>query len=176
MLSLTSVMPVWAEKSTVVTDTFLYSRPTTNANVIADLHAGTQVNMLLRSGGWKKIEVSEKQTGWVRSYQVRSGVVTTTGVEEGKKTGGFLSGLASLSRRASSLFSSNRKTPSYQRTATIGVRGLSEEQIKNAKPDLARLASMEGYRSSRKQAKKFARKGKLRPQKLNHMPRSGKEQ
>lgn len=164
-----------AAVATVITDSHLHSRPSTRSPVVTQLHSGMQVKTLLRSGGWKKIEVSKSKIGWVRSYQVRDGVIEADPQPESKKSGGFLAGLASLSRRASSLFSSNRRSSSSQRTATIGVRGLSEEQIKNAKPDFAQLARMESHRSSSKRAGLFARQGTRKAQQISHMPQSERE-
>ena len=87
--------------------------------------------MFSRQGGWKEIFADEKAIlGWVRSYQVREGNFEPTVQTESKSDSrGFLAGLASFSRRASGFFkSSSGRTSSG--TATIGVRGLSEEEIK----------------------------------------------
>lgn len=109
----------------------------------------------------------------MRSYRVRSGSLSIT--EKQSASGGFFSGLASLSRKASGLFSRQRKDYSFQRTATIGVRGLSEEQIKNAKPDLDELKKMDSFRSNKEKNKLFVRQGNMKPIKISHMPKSGAE-
>lgn len=158
-----------AEPATIVSDAKLHQRPTYLSPMIKQIKAGTQVELISRSGGWKKISTLEDVNGWVRSYQVRNGIIIT---ERKKESGGFFSSLASLSRKASGLFSSDKKDFSFQRTATIGVRGLSEEQIKNAQPDLHELKKMESYRSKKSKAKKFAKKGKLVKAKIEHMPKS----
>lgn len=165
---------VLAENGTIISDTALYQRPSIQSNVVQQLKAGTLVSINSRSGGWKKIAINKSHQGWVRSYRVRSGTLKISPQEQ--KSGGFFSGLASLSRKASGLFSSRKKDYSFQRTATIGVRGLSEEQIKNARPDLDELNKMETFRSNKSVAMKYARQGKLAAAKINHIPKSGAEQ
>lgn len=163
-----------ANDATVVSDSELYQRPSIQSSKIMSVKAGTPVTVESRLGGWKKISVGKKHTGWIRSYKVRTGTLQVSQKEQ--KSGGFFAGLASLSRKASGLFSSNKKDYSFQRTATIGVRGLSEEQIKNAKPDLLQLQKMETFRSNKSASRSYARLGKLVAAKIPHMPRSKAEQ
>lgn len=170
-----TVSSVSAETATIVTDSSLYQRPSMQAGVIRYLEAGTAVDINSRLGSWKKISINDDLSGWVRSYQVRTGDFTTIKQEQG--SGGFISGLASLSRKVSGLFSNNNKKDySFQPTATIGIRGLSEEQIKNAKADLNELKKMESFRSNKKNTRKYARKGNLKAIKIRHMPKSGAEE
>ncbi len=163
---------VAAETATIVSNTTVYQQPSFSAPQIAPLANGRQVELIARQGGWKQVQTGSV-TGWVRSYQVRSGAISTS--EQASSSGGFFSGLAALSRKASGLFSSDRKGYSFQRTATIGVRGLSEEDIKNARPDFEQIKQMESYRSKSKPAKKFARKGGRKAIKLAHLPKSTAE-
>lgn len=165
---------VSAESATVVTDATLYRTPDIRAVKLKQLTSGTAVDFIKQVGSWKQISLlQEKNTGWVRSYQVRTGDITVT--RETTESGGFFGALASLSRKASGLFSSERKDYSYQRTATIGVRGLSEEQIKNAQPDFAQLEKLESFREQKKVIQQFAASGQLQSRKLKHMPKSGRE-
>jgi hypothetical protein len=166
-----------AETATIIANTPLYQRPSVYSKTLSELYAGNRVDVTSRVGSWKKVTLDDQTVGWVRSYRVRSGISSTTVVnEEPSDSGGFLSGLAQLSRKASGLFSSEKKSYSFQRTATIGVRGLSEEQIKNAQPNLGELNKMETFRSSKKSARRFAKEGKLHAIKLAHMPASEVEQ
>lgn len=163
-----------AEKATIISNTALYQRPSIQSNIIRQLKAGTPVTTESRQGGWKKIAVDRSNQGWVRSYRVRTGTLKVSQKEQ--QSGGFFSGLASLSRKASGLFSSKKKDYSFQRTATIGVRGLSEEQIKNARPNAIELEKMETFRSNKSIARNYARTGKLAAAKINHMPKTRAEQ
>ncbi len=159
-----------AETATVVADTKLYQRPSIQSNIISSLQAGTQVEALTRQGGWKQISHANT-SGWVRSYQLRSGIITIEATAS-DESGGFFSNLARLSRKASGLFSREKRDPKYKHTATIGVRGLSEQELKNAEPDYQQLKKLESFRSSRKRARKFAASGNLKAIKVSHMPKS----
>lgn len=174
LLLLVHASVVLATDATIISDTALYQRPSIQSNIIQQLGAGTFVTIDSRQGGWKKISVDKTRQGWVRSYRVRSGTLKVSQQEQ--ESGGFFSSLASLSRKASGLFSSKKKDYSFQRTATIGVRGLSEEQIKNAQPDVKELNKMETFRSNKSVASNFARQGKLAAAKINHMPKTKAEQ
>jgi hypothetical protein len=164
----------YAQSATIISDTALYQSPrVTSSKIAASITAGTPVTIHSRLGGWKKISDVNGSEGWVRSYKVRSGAIVIT--EKEQNSNGFFSGLANLSRKASGLFSSEKKDYSFQRTATIGVRGLSEEQIKNAKPDMKQLNKMESYSSNKKSAHHYARIGQLQAHTISHLPKSRSE-
>ncbi len=169
----TTPLSISADPATIISDTALYQYPSFDAPTLAPLNSGQQVDSLGRSGSWNQISTENSQTGWVRSYQLRSGIVEISSQKE--TSGGFFSGLAHLSRKASGLFTSKNKGYSFQRTATIGVRGLSEEEIKNAKADLKELKKMESYRSNKNSAKRFANSGNLVAIKVVHMPPTNNE-
>jgi len=162
-----------ASEATIISDTSLYLRPSVSSPKSTFIKAGTPVTIVSRLGGWKEVTTPDDGTAWVRSYKVRSGTIIIS--EKEKDSGGFFSGLASLSRKASGLFSSEKKGYSFQRTATIGVRGLSEEQIKNAKPNLDELKKMESFRSKKRKSKSYADQGHLKAIEVAHMPRSEAE-
>ena len=166
---------VRAESATVVTDAALYRSPTVQGVQLKQLASGTVVDYVKQVGSWKQINLKqEKMTGWVRSYQVRTGEISVK--TESSNSGGFFGALASLSRKASGLFSSDRKEYSYQRTATIGVRGLSEEQIRNAQPDFGELAKLESFRENNKAIRQFAASGQLQSRNIKHLPKSKQEE
>ena len=172
LLCLSSVAS--AEPATVVTDATLYQTPSIRAVKLKQLASGTAVDFIKQVGSWKQVALAQgRTTGWVRSYQVRMGEISVE--RSSTESGGFFGALASLSRKASGLFSSDRKEYSYQRTATIGVRGLSEEQIRNAQPDYAELEKLESFRENKKIIQQFASSGHLQTRKVNHLPRSNRE-
>ena len=154
----------------VVREATVYSKADRNASKVSKLPAGTEVNIFGRQGGWKEIYSDKLQViGWVRSYQVREGV--TLNVPEAEKTSdsrGFLSGLASLSRKASGFFSLDGGATSSS-TATIGVRGLSEEEINTAQADFDELKKMKSFASSKKREKAFSSEGNLKTAKVKHL-------
>ena len=54
-------------------------------------------------------------------------------------------------------------------TVTTGVRGLSEEKLKNAKPNPQALQAAKAYASSKGEAQHFADEGGLHPQSLEYL-------
>lgn len=162
---------VTAEPATVLSATTVYQSPATESTRLGTLPEGELVQVETRVGGWKQVSSEQQLNGWVRSYQVRSGELVIHQSEQ--ESGGFFSGLASLSRKASGLFGGGDRDGGYsfQNTATIGVRGLSEEEIRNAQADFDQLNRMEKYRSNKKKARKFADKGHKVASKIPHIPK-----
>lgn len=165
----------YAASATVISESPLHQNPSIQSSVLTTLKVGTKVDTIKRNGGWKLITTNDSQskTGWLRSYKVRQGAISIVKKEEG--SGGFFSGLASLSRKASGLFSSEKKDYSFSTTATIGVRGLSEEEIKNAQPDLKQLKQLDRFKSSKKSTLAFAKQGLLKSTSLKHLKKSKAE-
>ena len=60
-------------------------------------------------------------------------------------------------------------------TATMGVRGLSEADLENARPDTEELKQLKENSVSDKTAQKFARAGGLKAQKVRVLPKPKKK-
>ncbi|HEY3487101.1 MAG TPA: hypothetical protein VGL10_03465, partial [Gammaproteobacteria bacterium] len=143
-----------------------------NAKSFTSLAPGTRVNVLTRQGGWQQVnlQTSPNVQGWVRTYEVRTDIEPGTSPSVVKKSKdsdeGVLGGLAGLSRASTGLF--GRRGPesgnSNDMVATIGVRGLSEEDLEKAKPDPVELAKMIQYSADAETAKQYAQAGKLHSQ------------
>ena len=148
----------------------VFAAASSTSERIGELSAGTRVNIFSRQGGWKEIFSEQKSiVGWVRSYQVREGDFSEVAkVETEPDSRGFLSGLASFSRKASGLFKLGGSRTSSG-TATLGVRGLSEEQIKAAEPDYGQLEKMRAYTSNQNRIDRFQRDGQLRTHKVKFL-------
>jgi hypothetical protein len=71
-----------------------------------------------------------------------------------------------------SLFNFGRSGSSGFTVAT-GVRGLSEEDLKNAKPDIRELEMMHNYAVNKAMAERFARDARLKSQQLDYLPSNG---
>ncbi len=156
----------------VVRQATVYSKASSNASTVTKLPAGTEVNVFSRAGGWKEVYSDKLQIiGWVRSYQVREGVTASIPqAEKSSDSRGFLSGLASLSRKASGFFGlGGDGSATSSGTATIGIRGLSEEEINTAKADFEQLKEMKTYASSKKRQKTFLAEGKLKKRKVKYI-------
>ena len=158
------------QQGLIVRSATVYSDASSVSEQIGQLAAGTRVSIFSRKGGWNEIfSEQEAITGWVRTYQVRAGeLVRSTEVKSQPDSRGFLSGLASFSRKASSFFSIGGSRTSSS-TATIGVRGISEEQIQSAEPDFAELEKMKAFVSNDMRLENFQAEGQLSASEIKHI-------
>ena len=163
-------IPGFAEQAIIVRLATVYDKASNASEQITRIEAGSQVEVFERQGGWKQIFSDQKSIiGWVRSYQVR----TVYGgsrpeIKTEPDSRGFLSGLAAFSRKASSFFGGS-DSGGTTRTATIGIRGLSEEEIKGAKPDLLELGKMQLFASNPERMPVFVKQGQLVAQNVAHL-------
>lgn len=167
---LSLALPLTAEEAIVVRLSTVYDKASSASDQVSRIEAGSKVKVFERKGGWKQIYSEQKSiVGWVRSYQVRtvySGFTPEIKAEPDSR--GFLSGLASFSRKASRFFTAS-DTGGSARTATIGIRGLSEEEIKKARPDLEELDKMQQFASSSTRMSGFAKEGQLVARNIAHI-------
>ena len=134
------------ESATTTRATELRAEPQIDAPVLAALPEGKHVKAIQRKSGWAKIEADQK-TGWVRVFHLRF-QATVSQTSEG-------SGSSLLS-----FFSGKPRGPSAQ-TATIGVRGLSEEELKSATPNPDALKKLQSFMADRSLSETFAREANL---------------
>lgn len=129
--------------------TDLKERPSAEARTIAPLAADAPVKVLARQGAWTQVEAGT-QRGWVRAFHLRfqSTVETSSG-----GAGGITSFFGFGARQA----------PTTSKVATLGIRGLTPEDFKNASPDPAALKKLQSWRSDRASAERFAKEAKLAP-------------
>ena len=124
------------------------------AVVIIPLPSDTPVKVLARSSGWTKVEVNGK-VGWVRVFHLRFPANVDSSSSSSSSSGGFLGGLTS------SLGLGGKPKQDGTKLATVGIRGLSEEDMKNASPNPEALKKMQSYRVDKASAERFAKDGKL---------------
>lgn len=139
------------EKASTNRATELKERPALDARTLAPLAADSPVTVLSRKGGWTQVEAGT-QRGWLRAFHLRFQSTVETA-----ESGSSLGGLTSLFGFGS------RKAPETSRIATIGIRGLTPEDFKNASPDPAALKKLQSYRADKASAERFAREAKLAP-------------
>ncbi len=148
--------PVHAEQvAYTVRSTEIKQQPFSDAATVATLNEKTSVNILSRQGGWMKIS-SERGSGWVKLLSLRSNSTA------GKQGDSGLQSLLNAGRSGSSGV-----------TVATGVRGLSEEDLKNARPNPRELEKLQRYAVDKAQAEKFARGAKLKNQQLDYLPSNG---
>lgn len=142
-----------ADPGTTVRNSDLFSEPSYQAEKISILEKGSPLTVLKRQGGWYHVKANKsEQQGWVRMLSIRLGTAD-------RKKGD--SGITALSQFA-------RTGQSGQVVAT-GVRGLSEEDIREARPDLQELEKMQGYQTSPARARTFARQNDLQAREVSYL-------
>jgi uncharacterized protein YgiM (DUF1202 family) len=137
-----------------VRDTDLKARPYSDADTLSVVSANSKVEIMQRKSSWMQVKVGGK-TGWVKMLSLRLGEASAQ-----KKRGD--SGLASLFNVAT--------TGSSGSTVTTGVRGLSEEQLKNTHANPQELEAARAYAVDKAEAKKFAKAGKLTAHSMDYLP------
>ena len=171
LLLLCLVVPTQADQDGVIVRLApVYTDASSISQRVGKISAGTRVSIFERKGGWKQVFSEEKSIiGWVRSFQVREGSYTAAPeLETSTDSRGFLTGLAAFSRKASGFFKTDGSRTSSS-TATIGVRGLSEEEIKSASADFEEFEKMQGFSSDSKRMPAFTSQGGLRAQQVAHI-------
>lgn len=113
-----------------------------------------------RKGSWVKVRTAQGTTGWVHMFDVgaQAGAAAAS-----SGSGAATSGLRSLG----GLFGGGSSTTA---TATVGIRGLSAEDIANAQPNPAAVQQAEKLRVSADQAQRFASAAALRKQNVEPLP------
>lgn len=128
----------------------LMATPYRDAKPAGQLPSNTTVDILERRGGWLRISAKGK-IGWARLHQVRAGQGPGA-----KKSGGGLAILKNVGQTG--------RSGSQGIVATTGIRGLSAEELKSAKPNPKAVQSMEASRASETAARDFARRAGLKEQ------------
>ncbi|MDP2246493.1 MAG: SH3 domain-containing protein [Nitrosomonadales bacterium] len=134
----------------------LKQHPFSDAPTITNLASDTELEVIKRQGGWMQVK-SGANEGWLKMTAVKLGTGAAT---QGKGGGGLgtLFNLATTGRSGSSGV-----------TVTTGIRGLGQEELKNAQPDHAAVQKMETFVGARNEAASFASGGKLQAQKVEYL-------
>ncbi len=143
------------ESGYAVRDCGIMDGPFRDAEEIASLKKGASVTILKRKGGWLNISI-ETTEGWVRMLYVRRGQKGSapSSTTEAKGVLGLSSGRAGTGNVV----------------AATGVRGLGEEELKEAEYSAKQIKKLESFTVSKKKAKKFAKKAKLKSRKVKFLP------
>ena len=139
----------------LVKDVQLRASPSLKAEMVGLLLKDSQVTILKRNGGWYQVKTPANSTAWLSMLRVRFKPRTQQASQK-RSNKGFVS----LRQGHSNI------------TATTGVRGIGESDIKNAKPDLFSLYHAEGYRVTFAEAKVFAKQGALVAQSIDYQESS----
>lgn len=141
------------EPAYTVRPTELKAKPFSDAATLMTLAEHSELEVLVRQASWMRVKVNDK-TGWVKMLSLRFGDAAQ------QKSGD--SGLAALFNVA--------KSGSSGSTVTTGVRGLSEENLRNPHPNPQELKKLQRYKVSKNTARQFARSGKLKAEQVAYLP------
>lgn len=142
----------FAESGYTVRIIELKQEPYSDAKTTQMLPEKTKVEVLKRENGWMQVKTASGVSGWIRMLSLRM-------TSSAKSNESGIGSLFSLAR-----------TGSTGSTVTTGVRGLSEGQLKNAKPNPAELARMRQFSASRADAERYAASEQLAPNRVEYLP------
>ncbi len=147
--------PVQTNKATE-----LRAAPDDSALLVRSLPPRTSVEQLERKGAWTRVRI-DKDTGWVRMMHLRGGAV----IVESEKTagGGFLSGF-------SRLLGGNSSGNTRAQSATVGIRGFSEEDLRKAQLNPAEFAKLKRFQAGDAESRRLAEQAKLQARDVAYLP------
>ena len=153
------------ETARIVRDTVLRTEASFDSAEITKLVAGTEITPLERVRLWVRVSTgaANPKVGWVRLNYLRGRPAAAA--SEPSRSNPF----AGFSRSVSGFLSGFRSRRAAQpaQTATIGIRGLTSEELTAARPNHKALASVAQYASSSAAAKSFAESGGLTERELD---------
>ncbi|MEK7811559.1 MAG: SH3 domain-containing protein [Pseudomonadota bacterium] len=140
------------EMAHTIRATDMKAKPYGDALTLTTLLPRIKLEVLKRQSSWTQVKLG-KTIGWVKmlSLQLETGT-TSRRADNGLSA---LFNVAATGRGGSSV--------------TTGVRGLSEEQLKDTQPNPQELEKAKRYMSSREDAQRFAAAGKLKSQSLDYL-------
>ena len=161
-----ALMPALHAQETMSTNraTELRANPDDAAASLQAVPAQTTVQVLERRGAWTRVK-TDSQSGWLRLMHLR-GSVTVGEAPQQTKSGGFLSGL----NRALGGGQGSQRAQS----ATLGIRGLSPEELKSASPNPQALAQTRAFAASKSEAEQHAKAASLARVDVTDPAESGK--
>lgn len=133
-----SAASAWASPGTVLRNERLFSQPSSGSSVAANVAKGTSVNILSKQGGWLRVTAG-RTTGWIRLLSVRAGEGGVGGAGVGDVFGA----------------ATTRSDPSRV-VAVAGLRGLNDEDLKQAKFNADELARLGAWEVNAAQTRSFA--------------------
>ena len=153
LLGANAIAPAIAQEPlTTNRSTELRSAPDDSATIIKQLAEKTPLQLQERKGAWSRVK-SGADMGWVRMMHLRGGATLVT--DQQATGGGWLSGMSRLLSGGGS--NNNQRAQS----ATVGIRGITEQDLRDAEPNPAALAKMKGYAVADSDARQLATQGNL---------------
>ncbi len=141
-----------AAPGTVLRNDKLYSQPSAASKQAGSVAKGASVDILAKQGGWLRV-TSGKSTGWIRLLSVRAGAGGLGGAGLGDVVGA----------------ATTRSDPSRV-VAVAGLRGLNDEDLKQARFNGAELAKLNTWQATPAQARGFAAQAGLKTADVAALP------
>ncbi|MBN9409519.1 MAG: SH3 domain-containing protein [Burkholderiales bacterium] len=113
-----------------------------------------------RQGAWVQVRTAAGATGWLHIFDL-----TSASSASGNPAAGALRGLTGLFTR-----NTGAGAATTTATSTVGIRGLSTEDLARSQPDLAAVAQAEALRQDAGQAQAFASAAALPQRPLMVLP------
>lgn len=147
------VSAAWAGGAAyTIRPTELKAKPFNDAQTLTTLLPNVRVEVLSRQGSWTQVK-ADTRNGWVKMLSLQ--------LEKSGQSKRGDNGLSALFNVAATGRSGS--------TVTTGIRGLSEEQLKDAKPNPQALQAAKRYAVNRADAQRYAAEGKLKAQSVDYL-------
>jgi hypothetical protein len=149
-------LPVFAQEIVLTNrQTDLRATPDDGAPSLKSLAPQTSVKVVERKGPWTRVQL-DMQLGWVRMMHLRGGVIVGDNPSPAATSTGT-SWMAGLNR----LVGGPTKQDQRAQSATLGVRGLSAEDLRSASPDAQALNQMKSFAVTKSDAERYAQEARL---------------
>lgn len=145
-------VPAAAQQVTIERDTPLYAEPRLDATQVTQLRQGADAEVVGKKGAWLNLKTAGG-TGWLFSFNVRY-----------QNQGG--AGDSGTGSAASRIFGQRR---SVNVTSTIGIRGLDEEDLKQATFNAEQMKQLDGYVATKQAAERAAKASGLAAESVEYM-------
>lgn len=126
------------------------AEPFRDAKSVGTLAVGAPVQIVKRDGAW--LQISSPKKGWVKMLSIKKGGAAASGAT--------LTGVAALA---------SGRAGTGKIVSTTGIRGLNEENLKNAKFNEKEVKSAEAFTVSRVAADKFGAQSKLKARQVAYL-------
>ena len=148
-----AVAPAAAQQVTLERDSPLYAEPRLDASQVMQLKLGATGEVIGKQGAWLNLK-TPGGSGWLFSFNVRF---------QSQQPGAGDSGAGSAAGR---LFGPRR---SVSVTSTIGIRGIEEEDLRQASFNADQMKLLDGYVATKEAAERGARASGLAPASVEYM-------
>jgi hypothetical protein len=144
-----------AQPVTLERDSPLYAEPRLDASQVVQLKQGAAAEAIGKQGAWLNLK-TPGGSGWLFSFNVRFQSVAGAGAE----------GASGAGTAAGRLFGP-RRGPSV--TSSAGIRGIEEEDLKQASFNADQMKLLDGYVATKEAAERRAKASGLAPVNVEYL-------